>query len=172
MLWVQQKLLMNKILSLLIEYLNSKSTCYELDETRQVLHLGMEGENARWRCLACQDDAGRFVFVSLLPLHAPPARRVACAELFARINVRLGLGHFDIDFQDGELGYRTAVPVSKRGRLSSDLAEHVLHGHQVVVDRFIPAVSAVLFAGMSPEKALALPEAPPTTTSPALFSRN
>ncbi len=167
------KLPMNKIITALVEYLDSKSACYELDEARQVLHLGMEGENARWRCLACQDDVGRFVFVSLLPLHATPARRIACAALFARINVKLGLGHFDIDFHDGELGYRTAVPVSRRGRLSRDLAEHVLHGHQVIVDQFIPAISAVLFAGMSPEQALTLPNEPPATTvSPALFSLN
>lgn len=164
---------MNRIISPLIEYLDAKSTCYELDATKQVLHMGMEAENARWRCLACQDDAGRFVFVSLLPLSAPRARRVACAELFARINVKLGLGHFDIDFKDGELGYRTAVPVSKRGRLPRDLAEHVLHGHQIIVDRFIPAISALLFAGLPPERALARPmEQPVGSTSQARFSLN
>jgi hypothetical protein len=159
---------MNKIISSLIEYLDSKSACYELDDARQVLHLGMEAENARWRCLACQDDSGRFVFVSLLPLNAPPARWAACAELFARINAKLGLGHFDIDFKDGELGYRTAVPVPKRGRLPRELAEHVLHGHQVIVDRFIPAISAVLFAGFDPRKALAptLEPPPPTNSQP------
>lgn len=164
---------MSKIISQLIEYLDSKSACYELDQARQVLHLGMEAENARWRCLACQDDAGRFVFVSLLPISAPPARRLACAELFARINIKLGLGHFDIDFKDGELGYRTSVPVPKRARLPRDLAEHVLHGHQIIVGRFIPAISALLFAGLPPEKALALPVEPPTTdTSLARFSLN
>ena len=164
---------MNRIISPLIEYLDAKSARYELDATKQVLHMGMEAENARWRCLACQDDAGRFAFVSLLPLHAPRARRVACAELFARINVKLGLGHFDIDFKDGMLGYRTVVPVSKRGRLPRDLAGHVLHGHQIIVDRFIPAISALLFAGLPPERALALPmEQPAATTSQARFSLN
>lgn len=164
---------MNKIIAPLIEHLVSKSCCYEIDEARQVLHLGREGGNARWRCLACQDDAGRFVFVSLLPIHAPPARRVACAELFARINARLGFGHFDLDFSDGQLGFRTSVPISKRGRLQRDLAEHVLQGHHVLVDQFIPAISAVLFAGVSPLKALAPPaEPPPTAGSRTRFSLN
>lgn len=164
---------MNKVIAPLIEHLVSKSCCYEIDEARQVLHMGMEGENARWRCLACQDDAGRFVFVSLLPIHAPPARRVECAELFARINARLGLGHFDIDFSDGQLGYRTSVPISKRGRLQRDLVEQVLHGHHIAVDRFIPMISTVLFAGVTPEKALGLTaEPPPTVGSRARFSLN
>jgi len=107
---------MNKIIVSLIDYLTSRSCRFELDEARQVLHIGMGAENARWRCFACQDDAGRFVFVSLLPFNALQARRGACSELFARINAKIGIGHFDIDFSDGELVYRTAVPVAKGRR--------------------------------------------------------
>jgi hypothetical protein len=123
--------------------------------------MGMEGENARRQWLACQDDDGRFVLVSLLPLHAPPAWRVACAELFARISAWLGLGHFELDFSDGQLGYRTSVPVPKRGRLQRDLVGQVLHAHHLAVDRFIPMISTALFAGVTPVKALGLTTEPP-----------
>ena len=157
---------MNKIIAPLVEFLDSKSIGYELDQETQVVRLGIDADNVRWRCFACMDDTGRFVFVSMIPLNAPVARRVACAELLARINVRLGLGHFEIDFNDGELGYRTVVPVAKRGRLSGDLIEHVLLGHHTIVDRFIPTISAVLFSGLSPEKALALPGKSPESVTP------
>ena len=147
---------MNKILASLIEFLEDKSLSYDHDEDAQVVRLGVEAANLRWRCFACEDDSGRFVFVSLIPIKAPDARRPACAELLCRINARLGLGHFDLDFNDGEPAFRTVVPVVKRGRLPADLIEHILQGHHIVVDRFIPAISSVLFSGLPPGKALAL----------------
>ena len=149
---------MNKILTSLIEFLEAKSLSYDPDEEAQAVRLGVDAANLRWRCFACKDDSGRFVFVSLIPIKAPEARRVACAEVLCRINARLGLGHFDMDFNDGELVFRTVVPLAKRGRLSADLIEHLLQGHTVVVDRFIPAITSVVFSGQSPKKALALLE--------------
>jgi len=147
---------MNKVLTPLAVYLNAKACCYELDQVKQVLHGGMDGVDGRWRFRAFQDNAGRFAMVSHLPLNATDSRHVACVELCARINGELGFGHFNFDFLDGELSYRTAVPLSKRSRLSTELIEDVLRAHQIIVDRFLPVISTVLFAGYSPEKAMAL----------------
>jgi len=152
---------MKKVITPLVEFLEAQSLTYELDEEAQMVRVGIEAANVRWRCFGCEDDSGRFVFVSFVPIKAPEYRRAACAELLCRINARLGLGHFDFDFKDGEIIFRTVVPLPKRGRLSADLIGHVLEGHTVVVDQFIPAISSVLFSGMPPEKALALLEAPP-----------
>lgn len=147
---------MNKVIPALAEYLQSTDHSFELDAINDVLHAGLEGADGRWRFAAFQDKAGRFAMVSLIPLNAAEPRRAACIELFARINGEIGLGHFSYDFNDGELTYRTSVPLSKGGRLSKTLIEDVIRGHHVIVDRFLPAISAVLFAGFSPERALVL----------------
>jgi hypothetical protein len=146
---------MNKVVPALAEYLHSKEHSFDLDE-KDVLHASLKGVDGNWRFAAFEDNAGRFSMVSFIPLHATKSRCPACIELFARINGELGLGHFDYDFSDGELTYRTSVPLSKRGRLSVALIEDVIRGHHVIVDRFLPAISAVLFAGFSPERALTL----------------
>ena len=147
---------MKKVIVPLIEFLKAKSIGYELDEEAQVVRLGIEAANVQWRCFAREDDSGRFVFVSFIPIKAREARRPACAELLCRINAQLGLGHFDFDFNDGEIVFRTVVPLPKRGRPTADLIEQVLEGHNIVVDRFIPAISSVLFSALPPLKALAL----------------
>ena len=67
---------MNKLLTSLIEFLEAKSLSYDPDEEAQAVRLGVERANLRWRCIACEDDSGRFVFVSLIPIKAPEARRV------------------------------------------------------------------------------------------------
>ena len=164
---------MNKTIDALIYYLTSRECCYDFDKEKAVLHAGLEGENAKWRYLACQDDAGRFVMVSLLPLKAPEARRAACAELLVRINAKIGFGHFDLDFSDGELAFRTVVPIAAKSRLMVGVIEHVIRGHHILVDQFLPAISALLFAGVTPEKALKVKAQPTMPQMPTgRFSLN
>ena len=146
----------SRVLDPLKRFLKAHQCAFEINPATGGVHMGITGEVATWRCMGCEDDAGRFVFISLLPFIAPQARRQACAELLARINVRLGLGRFDLDFRDGELRFFSSVPLGHQARLSSDVILDVLNGHRTIVDGFVPALAAVLFAGLSPEKALAL----------------
>ena len=104
--------------------------------------------------MAQQDDEGRYVMVSLLPIKASEPRRNACAELLVRINNKVGLGHFDLDFSDGQIAFRTAIPVGEGSRLRTSVIEHVIRGHHTLVDQYLPAISTVLFTGQTPEEAI------------------
>ena len=146
---------MNKIIAPLIKFLESLKCHYEIDRAKGILHSGLENKNTMWRWLAHQDDEGRFAMVSLLPLKASEMRQNACAELLVRINVKLGLGHFDLDFSDGQIAFRTAIPVGEGSRLRMSVIEHVIRGHHTLVDQYLPAISTVLFSGQTPEEALA-----------------
>lgn len=154
---------MKKITEPLKKHLKANHCLYEFDRERRAVHFGMEGGNARWRCMGCGDDSGRFVLVSLVPLRAPETRRAACAELIARINSRLGLGHFDLDFKDGELRFLTTVPLGEADEISGEAIQDLIRGHQTLVDCFIPAISLVLFGAMTPERALAIDPCQPST---------
>ena len=163
----------NKVIAAFIRFLTARELCYDLDRARGVLHAGLEGANAKWRYMACADDAGRFVLVSIIPLKAPEPKRQACAELLTRINARLGLGHFDLDFNDGEIAFRTVVPVARKSRLRQSVIEDVIRGHHIIVNDFIPPISVVLFAAQTPEKALAGEAEPDNTPAPTpRFSLN
>src|SRR5436309_3197344 len=110
---------MNKILEPLKQYLRKHECVFDFDREKQTVHFGIDGSNARWRCMGCADDGGRCVLVSLVPLAAAEYRRGACAELIARINMRLAVGHFDLDFNDGELRFLTTVPLGEKDELSA-----------------------------------------------------
>jgi hypothetical protein len=146
---------MKKITEPLKQYLKSHGCVFDFDRKMETLHFGIDGHNGRWRCMACADESGRFVLVSLIPLQAAEARHKACAELIVRINARLSLGRFDLDFNDGELRYITNVPLGEEDALSDEVIGDVIRGHHDIVDTFIPAIAAVLFASIPPEKAIA-----------------
>jgi len=163
----------NKVIASFIRFLAARKMCYDLDHARGVLHAGLEGTNAKWRYMTYADDAGRFVLVSIIPLKSPEPKRAACAELLTRINARLGLGHFDLDFSDGEIAFRTVVPVARKSRLRQSVIEDAIRGHHVIVNDFIPSISAVLFSGLTPEKSLSVETEPQDTPTPApRFSLN
>ena len=147
---------MNRVIASLVSYLQSVESAFHFDDCDSVLRGGFEGVDGRWQFLAFQDTAGRFAMASQIPLNAPSSRHADCAELFARINAELALGHFDLDYHGGELTYRTAVPLSPKGRVSPDLIGDVVRAHYVIVDRFLPAISAVLFAGVPPRDAFVM----------------
>jgi hypothetical protein len=105
-------------------------------------------------------------------LVAPEYGRSVCAELLARINGRLGLGHFDLDFDDGELRFLTTVPLGPDGILSQEVIGEVIGGHHTVVDAFVPAIAAVLFTGMSPSRAMKLDVQKEAKALEARFSLN
>ena len=150
----------NKVIAAFIRFLTARELCYDLDRARGVLRAGLEGANAKWRCMACADDAGRFVLVSIIPLKAPEPTRPACAELLTRINARLGLGHFDLDFNDGEIGFRTVVPVARKSRLRQSVIEDVIRGHHIIVNDFIPPISVASGSSNIPQPTFGPPFSP------------
>jgi len=144
-----------KNFSSLESYLESRGCAFERDAGAKAIHFDMEGENARWRCVACQPDALNWALVSRLPLRAAAARRGACAELCTRINWNLAVGHFDLNFSDGELRFTTLIPVVEQDRRSAETLRWLFSAHRVLMDRFVPLFARVLFAGEEPSDALA-----------------
>ncbi len=146
---------MDQIVASFKTYLDAQGCLYELDSGRRALHFGMDGGHARWRCTASAVEPAMLAMLSLVPLRASVHRRNACAELCLRINWTLGLGHFDLDFNDGELRYTTIVPIAEGCPLAIDLIQHVVSAHRTIVDTFVPVFASVLFSETPPEKALA-----------------
>ncbi len=145
---------------------------WSTDTDAGVIDFYIQGRHGRWRCVAMEDDDGRFSCLSLLPLTAPKSRRRACAELVARLNFALPIGSFDFDCDDGELRFHTSHHLAPGSELPPETSRHLLGAHHTVVDAAIPALAAVLFVGMKPEKAMNLDPARPAENPEPRFRLN
>jgi hypothetical protein len=135
------------------EFLDKQGWSFSQASDRPVIHTGFTGDNGRWNCVAIagpQDE--HLLFLSLLPCKATPARRAACAELLTRINFGLTHGCFEMDFEDGEIRFRTSVALT--GDVPSELVENLVFSNLCTVDRFFGAIMKVLYAEVSPKSAL------------------
>ncbi len=153
---------MNEMMQAMIDVLENQGCSYERDDDLGVVRFGIVTASVRWRCLAGMDDHERFFCASLLPVSAPPGRRMAVAELITRINCGLALGCFTLDFNDGELRFVTVVPTAGVAPTPEVLAD-LCAGHELLVEAFFPAIGQVVFSATPPQIALQ-----PNPTQPAV----
>jgi len=156
---------MKPAIELFAEFFNQHGWSYNQASDNPVIHTGITGHNGRWRCVvdACPQD-GHMLFLSLLPCTAVPNRRAACAELLTRINSAIKHGCFLMDFEDGEIGFRTSLPPAAL-EASPELVEYLVFSNLCTVDRFFAAIMKVLYADVSPKAALQ-PEMAETPSTP------
>jgi hypothetical protein len=123
----------------------------EPDATWQLTFKGSQG---LWTCYAqVREEFLQFTLYSICPVNVPESKRAAVAELLTRANCYAQLGNFEMEFDSGEVRYRTSLS------LDSDILEPALLRPLVYVnvnmmDRFIPAIMAVCYSEQTPLVAL------------------
>jgi hypothetical protein len=100
-----------------------------------------------------REDARQILVYGLLPLRCPVARRGAMAVLVTRANYGMVIGNLEMDFDDGELRYKTSVDLGA-APFQAELVQHLVWANVLTLDRYAPAIQAVI-AGEVPEIALA-----------------
>ena len=81
------------------------------------------------------------------------------AEFLARVNHGLSLGSFELDFDDGEIRYKTALAVVDR-RLDARIVERLIRASGRAMETFLPGIEAVA-AGARPDEAIRSYTRPP-----------
>ena len=147
------------------EFFNKQGWGYRQDLDKPVIHTGFSGDNGQWQCVAVAGPQDKhLLFLSLLPGKAAANRRAACAELLTRINFCLALGSFEMDFEDGEIRFRTSIPSASED-VSPEMVEHLVFFNLSTVDRFFGAVMKVIYAEVAPMAALKAASATELSTS-------
>jgi len=81
-------------------------------ETIATFRMPVRGLRGEWICIIrVFPDSQRLLVYSILPESVPLDRRPRIAELMVRINYGLVLGNFEMDWEDGEVRYKTSMDV-------------------------------------------------------------
>jgi hypothetical protein len=83
----------------------------------------------------------------------PEPRRRAIGEAVSRANMLLGVGNFDLDFDDGELRFRNSVDV-EGGLFTARMADNLLGCTLYNLDRYADAFMRIAFGEIEPLDAL------------------
>ncbi len=73
------------------------------------------------------------------------------------------ISNFELDFNDGEIRYKTSIDV-EGDRLTSALIQRLVYTNVAMMDEYLPGIKAIIETGISPEEAIRAIEQTNTTT--------
>ena len=150
---------MGKILDATERFFREDNWTYERHPERPVLRLQFSGKNGRWQCFA-QERNNQLLFYSVAAVNAPEDKRGTISEFITRANYGMAIGNFEMDYNDGEIRYKTSVDVDT-GDLTNNLVKPAIYVNCLMMDKYLPGLMAVLYAGVSPKEAVEKVESAP-----------
>jgi hypothetical protein len=144
---------MGQIFNAVVDFLTDdgwKYTILEEDNELLALTLSFKGHKGSWQCFAIVDEEKHWLrFYSILPVHVPEEKRLDMAEFITRTNYGLMMGNFEMDFQDGEVRFKTSID-AEGGELAPMMIDNLLRSNLVSMDRYFSGMMAVLYSERSP----------------------
>ncbi len=142
------------MLDTVIRFFREDSWPFEQLEGRPILRTGFKGDNGSWRCYAqVRPEQEQFIFYSVLDTYVPEHRRTAMAEFLTRANYGLIIGNFEMDWQDGEIRYKTSIDV-EGDQLTTALVHRLVYVNVLMMDRYLPGIMQVAFGNADPAAAI------------------
>ncbi len=118
------------------------------------IRLIFTGKNGQWNCYAkVNEDQKIFIFYSVCPIAAPEFKRTAIAEFIARANYGMIIGNFELDYDDGDIRYKTSIDV-EGDSITSPLIKQLVYTNVLTMDQYLPGIIAVVENDMSPVDAI------------------
>ncbi|TWU10414.1 YbjN domain-containing protein [Allorhodopirellula heiligendammensis] len=124
-------------------YLDRGTIVYDQDDERGLFRMLFEGKHGDLRVAMIIDESMLQVFTH--PANKIPAsHRQLITEAITRANYGLKLGSFEMDLEDGELRYQTALPLGEDFP-EDDVIDHVLYVGGAMIDRYMPAFLSIIY---------------------------
>jgi hypothetical protein len=143
------------LLEQLIDFFQGEEWEYQLLDSRNILRLSFSGEAGHWPCYAqARESQQQIVVYSICPLRVPEERRAAMAEFLTRANYGLVVGNFELDYEDGEVRYKTSLDVEDC-TATRELLRHIVYANVTAMDRYLPGILVVIAGSKSPADAVA-----------------
>jgi hypothetical protein len=119
-----------------------------------ILSMAFQGKNGEWTCYAkAREEQQQFVFYSLCPINASEDKRLAVAEFLTRANYGMMNGNFELDFNDGEIRYKTSIDV-EGDRLTPALIKNLVYTNVTMMDEYLPGIMSVINGDVEPKEAI------------------
>lgn len=142
-------------------YCNSAEVEISEQGNRATCQLDTGGsDNFEYRCFVegYEDRPGVMVF-HYAPLNVPKVHRCTVAEVLVRVNYALTIGAIGMDMQDGEIRCKIGVN-AKEGVISAAMINEMVGLGTAILDQYLPAIVAVIYAKQAPEQAFSRADNP------------
>lgn len=109
-----------------------------------VLLSELSGALGRWKFYAqVVEEQDLILLYSVCPLRAPEERRGEVSQFLTRANYGLVAGNFELDFDDGEIRYKTVLQL-QRDELDGITLKRLVRANGIAMETYLPGIGAVI----------------------------
>ncbi len=135
-------------------FFDEKGWVYTPINEQTVILLGVSGKNGKFQCVAdVREEKNQFLFYSICGVNTPEEKRSAMSEFLMRANVNKVLGNFEMNFDDGEVKYKTSIDYEGI-EFTSKLIENLIMINLMMMDSFLPAILKLVSSDITPLQVL------------------
>jgi hypothetical protein len=136
---------MTGLFSTLIDYMEDEDWKYEILEGETIIRFHFKGSAGRLLCYGEVDEEKYWlIFYSYMPVNAPTEKMAAAAEFVTRANRGMRIGNFELDFDDGEIRYKTSLDV-EGGELTPKMIDNLLRANLSTINRYFAGIMELIY---------------------------
>jgi len=123
-------------------------------ENGHVFRVDFRGAHGLMPCYAeVRPEFSQFIFYVVAPVKADPSKMQEVCEFVARANYGLRIGNLELDFDDGEIRYKSSLDFEGTG-LTPGLLKGAMYPAVQTMDDYLPGLLAVVFGGATAKAAI------------------
>jgi hypothetical protein len=109
-----------------------------------VLLSELSGAQGTWKFYAhAVEEQGLILLYSICPLQVPGERRSEVAQFLTRANYGLAAGNFELDFDDGEVRFKTVLQL-RGDEVDSTTLKRLVRANGIAMETYLPGIGAVI----------------------------
>jgi hypothetical protein len=145
----------NPIWEAVVEFFTQDGWAFIQSPDQPILNTKFASDHGDFICFGKVREAqSQFVFYTSFPTKIPEDKRLAIAELLTRANSGMVAGNFEMDFEGGDVFHKVSIDVDN-DRLTPALVENMVYSSVFSMEKYFPAMMAVLYGDASPQDAIA-----------------
>ena len=136
------------------KYIKAQDWRADIDEETKEIVFSIRGENGQFMCIAFVVEGETiFSFYSVCGVFVPESKRSLFAEFLTRVNYGRIIGNFEMDFDDGEVRYKTSFDYQDVN-VNSTVIDNLINANIVSMDKAIPSIMGLIYGSLVIEDAV------------------
>ena len=129
----------------IVEFFKQQEWQFTTIEDKTIALLGISGKKGKFQCVAdVREDEKKFIFLSICGVNVPENKRIQVNELLMRLNFVLFLGNFDMDFDDGEIRFKTSIYYGD-SLLNPEIIENLILNNISTMDSSLEGIMSMIY---------------------------
>ena len=134
--------------------LDDRELHYQFHEENNVFTLGLSGETVSWRTVIHLDMERKMLLIRhYSPIMIQDKHKIKVAELLARINYGFTLGHFKMNFEEGDVLFEVSHLLNDHA-LTKDIADILFYVSCKTFDEYFNLINKVNMGETEPFMAM------------------